>query len=223
MKSTTTTPVSELATRKRWARSMSKCMKHSRAEKDVLAHLAFRAGSGKVWGYTLKQLAADIQPEVDEKTVRRAVAKFQAQGIMTVKNQSQRPLEYTPVWTLCPSRLDILATDTSGKKETRTIPSPPPETETGIDSVFSAPLGPKGRPLRKPPETLTDTDFQVSTPSTNGKSTLPLSESYKNGLCHWCGNQLYRGEYSEWWHGGERGIACKQCARDFLIEMQRGD
>ena len=99
-----------LDVRKQWARATSKQLKHTRAERDVLAHLAFRAGSGRVWDYTLERIAADISEDgaqVVEKTVRRAVAKFKAQGIMIVKNHSQKPLEYIfPVWTNCPARLE---------------------------------------------------------------------------------------------------------------------
>ena len=102
-----------LDVRKQWARATSKQLKHTRAERDVLAHLAFRAGSGRVWDYTLERIAADISEDgakVVEKTVRRAVAKFKAQGIITVKNHSQKPLEYIfPVWTNCPARLDKLS------------------------------------------------------------------------------------------------------------------
>ena len=51
--------VVELADRKRWARATSKRLKHSRAFRDLLAHLAFRAGCGRVWNYSLADLSED--------------------------------------------------------------------------------------------------------------------------------------------------------------------
>ena len=137
MDSTTTTPVFELADRKRWAREASKCLKHTRAERDVLAHLAFRAGSGRVFGYSLKQIAADIsanEHEVVEKTVRRAITKFQAQGLITITRHGPEASEYTlksghsvpKEWTNCPHRVDILDTDSTTKKRKRNLNIPPP-------------------------------------------------------------------------------------------------
>ena len=61
----------------------------------MLAYLAFRAGSGRVWGYSLKQIAAEVEPKVVEKTVRRAVDKFQAQGIIAIKRHGPKASEYT--------------------------------------------------------------------------------------------------------------------------------
>ena len=101
--------VRALADRKRWARATSKRLKHSRAYRDVLAHLAFRAGSGRMWDYSLKQIAAEV--EVVEKTVRRALASFKDQGIIAIKKKGPSASEYTinfedesvaKEWTFCP-------------------------------------------------------------------------------------------------------------------------
>ena len=88
--------VRALADRKRWARATSKRLKHSRAYRDVLAHLAFRAGSGRVWHYSLKQIAAEVENGVNEKTVRRALATFKDQGIIIIiKKKGAAASEYT--------------------------------------------------------------------------------------------------------------------------------
>ena len=144
-----------------------------------------------MFGYSLKQIAADISAdehkhEVVEKTVRRAVAKFQAQGLVTIDRHGPKASEYTlksghcvpKEWTNCPHRVDILATDSSTKekrKETlKNPPLPPPGDREGIDYSFQPSAGNKGIPLVNPQETRKDTDLKdTGTRSTNGKSAPP--------------------------------------------------
>ena len=81
--------------RKQWARTVSKALGHSRAHRAVLAHLAYRAGNGQVWNYTLVKIGGELDPPVVEKTVRRALAMFLQQGIITVKRHGSKASEYT--------------------------------------------------------------------------------------------------------------------------------
>ena len=209
-----TTPVFELADRKRWARATSKRLKHSRACRDLLAHMACRAGSGRVWNYSLADLSEDSN--VSKSQVRRGVAQFVEEGLITVKRHGPMASEYTLLFSdgpvkecpLRPSRVSITAprvsisdSDSSTKKRERNsnIPSPPPAE--GIVNVLSAPLGLKAFPLKNPPETLKDTDFQEGTPSTNGKSSIPVGDLLKMGLCRRCREPL----------NGYFRVVCKPC------------
>lgn len=82
-----------LDVRKQWARATSKRLKHSRAHRDLLAHLAFRAGSGRVWAYTLEELALGC--DGSKPHVQRGLSLFANQGIITIKRNGPKASEYT--------------------------------------------------------------------------------------------------------------------------------
>ncbi len=88
MKSTTSPTA-----RKQWARTVSKALGHSRAHRDLLAELAYRAGDGKVWSYSLKHLAEES--EVSKPQVQRGLAIFAAEGLIAIKRHGPKPSEYT--------------------------------------------------------------------------------------------------------------------------------
>ena len=82
-----------LPSRKRWARSVSKAKGHSRAHRDLLEYLAYRAGTGQVWGYDLGDLAEGSG--VSESQVRRGLTRFVDEGIISIKRLGPRASAYT--------------------------------------------------------------------------------------------------------------------------------
>ena len=136
LNSTTTTPVRELADRKRWARATSKRLKHSRAHKELLAHLAFRAGCGRVWNYSLGELAQDC--DGSKPHVQRGLTLFAAQGLITVKRNGPKASEYAVHFEIDPKsyhgdnkelskQIDIL--DKRKLEHSESPPPPPPRRQ----------------------------------------------------------------------------------------------
>ena len=105
LKSTTTT---SLTTRKAWSRTVSKAAGHSRAHKDLLAHLAYRASNGEVWSYSLAALAEESG--VSERHVRRGLDLFAAQRIITINRRGPKASQYTLNFEVDkPQRVDMVS------------------------------------------------------------------------------------------------------------------
>ena len=141
------TPFRELPDRKRWARATSKRLKHSRAHRDLLAHLAYRGGKGEVWNYSLEELAEGSG--VSARHVRRGLDLFALEGIITINRRGPKASQYilnldvdisqrvdmasSQEWTWRQGRVDILGTENAqpnynSKLEQPSPPPPPPSS-----------------------------------------------------------------------------------------------
>ena len=67
----------------------------------MLAYLAFRAGTGKVWNYTLEALGEGSG--VSERHVRRGLDLFAAEGLIDIKRSGPNPSEYTVNFEIDPT------------------------------------------------------------------------------------------------------------------------
>ena len=178
MNPTTATPVLDLAYRKRWARATSKQMKHSRAHKELLAHLAYRAGYGRVFHQSLSKLAQDC--DGSKPHVQRGLALFVAQGLISVKRHGREASEYTVHFGPDPgpksyqngtmsyhgdnNELSKQIGKDAQRKLQRIFKGPtitPPNRDKVLLSAFPSPPPPEDGD--------SDTDFQEDTASTNGK------------------------------------------------------
>ena len=221
-----------LDVRKQWARATSKRLKHSRAHRDLLAHLAFRAGSGRVWAYTLEELALGC--DGSKPHVQRGLNLFANQGIITIKRHGPKASEYTvnfeenDIKELSPKsyqndikelspryqRVIKTATDSLTKKETikETLKK---EDEEDVDSI-NAPQGQRGvaTPLLETPETSPETSpddepWWAGAFESNGVIQVkdiprqPVVEYKPKGNCNRCEKQLQERD--------QRPPTCKDC------------
>ena len=162
-----------------------------------------------MWNYSLADLSEDSN--VSKSQVRRGVAQFVEEGLITVKRHGPMASEYTLLFfdgstpqrvSTTAQRVSILATTSPTKKETLKRDPPPPPSEDRDGLSFQPSAGNKGVPLVNPQEACKDTDLKdTGTPSTNGKSSIPLADLFKLGLCRWCREPL----------NGYRRSVCEPC------------
>ena len=89
-------------------------------------------------------------------------------------------------------------------------PPNPPGDGDGDCVSFQPSAGDRGYPYQ-PQDSVTDTDLKVSTPSTNGKSSIPLADLFKMGLCRECRGPL----------NGSRRTHCQPCWENYK-QAQKG-
>ena len=145
-----------------------------------------------------------------ESRVRRGVAQFVEEGLITVKRHGPMASEYTLLFSDGPTpqrvsttaqRVSILDMPSPTKKETlkRDPPPPPPGDRDRLS--FQPSAGDRGYPYL-PQETVKDADLNdTGTPSTNGKSSIPRADLNKLGLCKECRGPL----------NGSRRTLCEPC------------